>query len=242
MGDYPDWTDLVQVVGADIMVPIDVQGAYIMLPVDIQAQYVTLEMDIVAQTIGNIDVDIAAQSVGNIAVSIAASAVTLDVKITASSVTLNVNIAASSVTLTVSVSGTAQIDIETQSVGVSFQGEWQVEQGKQKHFRGSGTNISSGNFATVVSYTVPSGKNLYVYSFCFAIRATDAADRNNNQIGIASLFRADAAYLDFGANGGGSYTLGAPMKVAAYESINLLVYNMANHNCNLTGSVLGYEV
>lgn len=61
--DYPDWTDIIQIVGSDIMVPIDVQGAYIMMPVDIQAQYMTLNIDITAQTIGNLTIDVEAQSV-----------------------------------------------------------------------------------------------------------------------------------------------------------------------------------
>lgn len=62
--DYPDWSRLIQVIGSDIMIPIDIQGAYIMMPVDIQAQYVNLNIDIVAQTVGDINIDIDAQSVG----------------------------------------------------------------------------------------------------------------------------------------------------------------------------------
>lgn len=75
MGDYPDYTDVMQIIGSDIMVPIDLQAAYIMMPIDIQAQYVTLDIDIVAQTVGNITVDIAAQNVGNITIDIEAQSV-----------------------------------------------------------------------------------------------------------------------------------------------------------------------
>lgn len=64
MADYPDWTDLVHIVGTDIMVAIDLQAAYVQMPVDIQAQYITLAIDITAQTIENITIDIEAQSVG----------------------------------------------------------------------------------------------------------------------------------------------------------------------------------
>jgi hypothetical protein len=74
-GDYPDWTDLVHIIGTDIMVAVDIQGGYIMLPIDIQGQYITLEMDIVAQTIGNITIDIAAQTIGDLEITINAQAV-----------------------------------------------------------------------------------------------------------------------------------------------------------------------
>lgn len=38
--DYPDWTDMVQLIGTDIMLAIDIQGGYIMVPVDWQSQFV----------------------------------------------------------------------------------------------------------------------------------------------------------------------------------------------------------
>lgn len=63
VSDYPDWTDLIHLVGTDIMLAIDVQGAYIMMPVDIQAQYLTLDINIKAQDVV-INIDIEAQSVG----------------------------------------------------------------------------------------------------------------------------------------------------------------------------------
>ena len=116
MGDYPDYTDLVQLVGSDIMAPIDIQGAYIMLPVDIQAQYVTLEMDIVAQSIGNIAIDIAAQTVGNIGIDIKAQTLAqLNINLAASAITLNVNIQTSAVTLNVNITGSTTLDINIAS-------------------------------------------------------------------------------------------------------------------------------
>lgn len=63
MADYPDWTDLVHIVGTDIMIAIDLQGAYIMMPIDIQAQYIDLDINIKSQTV-DITIDIEAQSVG----------------------------------------------------------------------------------------------------------------------------------------------------------------------------------
>ena len=63
MGDYPDYTNIIQIVGSDIMIPINVQAAYIMMPVDIQAQYVDLDINIKSQEV-TINIDIDAQSVG----------------------------------------------------------------------------------------------------------------------------------------------------------------------------------
>jgi len=103
MGDYPDYTDVMMIIGSEIMVPIDVQGAYIMMPVDIQAQYVTLDIDIVAQTVGNIAVDLVAQTMGDITVDIKAQTI-----------------------------GNLTIDIEHQSVGVYTQPEWAVLQELEK--------------------------------------------------------------------------------------------------------------
>ena len=77
MADYPDYTSLMQIIGSDIMVPIDIQGAYIMMPVDLQAQYITLEIDIVAQTVGNLAVDINAQTIENIDIELNAQSIGL---------------------------------------------------------------------------------------------------------------------------------------------------------------------
>ena len=100
MGDYPDYTDLVQLVGSDIIVPIN-----------IQTQSITLAMDIVAQTVGNIGIDIKAQTLAELNVNIIASAVTLNINIASQTVNLNVNIL--SCVATINVSGTVNVAIGT---------------------------------------------------------------------------------------------------------------------------------
>ena len=82
--DYPDYTGIFHLIGADIMLPIDVQAAYIMMPVDIQAQYIDLDINIKSQT-------------ANVNVNIAASAVTLNVNLSSQSVNINIDIEAQSV-------------------------------------------------------------------------------------------------------------------------------------------------
>ena len=130
--DYPDWTDSVAIIAAEIMLPIDMQAAYIMMPVDIQAQYLTLDIDIVAQSVGNLTVDIAAASIGNIGIDIKAATI-----------------------------GNLTIDIEAQSVGMYLQPDWQVLQGTDKNLTGSAT-VTADSAAFVLDYTVTDGKTLYV--------------------------------------------------------------------------------
>ena len=85
-GDYPDYTSLMQIIGSDIMVPIDVQGAYIqmpvdiqgayiMMPVDIQAQYATLDINIKAATVDKIAIDIKTATIGNLSIDLKAQSV-----------------------------------------------------------------------------------------------------------------------------------------------------------------------
>jgi hypothetical protein len=86
MADYADWTESIELLGSEVMVPFDVQGAYIQvpmdlqgaliqMPVDIQGQYIDLKVDIVAQTVGSIAIDISAQTIGNLAISVSAQSV-----------------------------------------------------------------------------------------------------------------------------------------------------------------------
>ena len=224
MADYPDWTDLVQVVGSDIMVPIDVQGAYIMLPVDIQGQYLTL------------DIDIAAQSVGNIAVSIAASEVTLNINIQSSEIALNVDISAQSI-------GNLTIDIQAQSVGVYLQPEWAAKQGIDKNIRGLANDEGWGG-SLKVAYTVPEGKTLYITLVTAGGRANEEADGSKIQNIRVVLFNqtTETFVLETAGEGGVVVPLAKPVAVAEEEEINLFAYNYAAHHSNLYGTIMGYEV
>ena len=139
MADYPDWTDSVAIIAAEIMLPIDMQAAYIMMPIDIQAQYVNLNVDIVAQTIGAIDVDIAAASIGNIGIDIKAATI-----------------------------GNLTIDIEAQSVGVYLQPDWQVKAGTDKNIYAS-ASLADATWTKVLDYTVPTGKTFYLTQWGFMV-------------------------------------------------------------------------
>jgi len=156
-GDYPDWTTLIHLIGADIMMPIDIQGAYIMMPVDIQAQYLTLEIDIVAQTIGNIDVNLAAADVESINVDIAAQTI-----------------------------GDITVSIDAQNIGISLQPNWQIGQGHGKSWALTGSTLAVGGTASD-SYEVPAGKALYITEVTLACYATTEATRDTQTLGAVSI-------------------------------------------------------
>jgi hypothetical protein len=144
MADYPDWTDSVAIIAAEIMLPMDLQAAYIMMPVDIQAQYLTLNIDIVAQSVGDISVDIAAASIGNIGIDIKAATI-----------------------------GNLNIDIEAQSIGMYLQPDWQVKAGTDKNLSGTAT-VTGPSTAYVLDYTVTNGKTFHICQWGFLLEFNGA--------------------------------------------------------------------
>ena len=236
MGDYPDDTSLMQIIGSDIMVPIDLQAAYIMMPVDIQAQYLTLEIDIVAQSVGDITVDIAAQSIGNLAVNIAASAITLDINVASSDITLNVDIKAQTI-------ATLAIDIDAQSVAIIDQPNWAAINATDKNFT---TNAGSKTFGqnSYGTYTVPTGKKLYMCGMSFGINATSGTDGDLNQVGACYLQNVTTGiYIGWvGGNGGGGITFPKPIPISANQQLYYSVVTFANHTVNIWMTCWGYEL
>jgi hypothetical protein len=236
MADYPDWTDLVQIIGADIMVPIDMQGAYIMMPVDIQAQYVTLSIDITAQSVGDITVDIAAQSIGNIAVNIAASAVTLNVAIQSSAVTLNVDITAQTL-------GDITISIDAQTVGVYLNPDWQVKAGNGKVLVVDSTNKTFGQ-NDYTSYTVPAGKTYYITDLSLGAHAYGVDDAVYPQVCDVYLYNQTdgVAVGRVGGYGGGSVSFPSPRIITTGKELRLYVVSHTYAACTMHGVCGGYVI
>jgi len=214
MADYPDYTSLMQIIGSDIMVPIDIQAAYIMMPIDIQAQYVTLDIDIVAQSVGNIAIDIAAQSAGAISVDITAQTI-------------------------------AQLDIniDAQNVGVYLQPEWAAKTGIDKNFAYSVSNVAGGSQGSG-SYTVPSGKTLYICGMSFKISAYASANADLNQMGAMRIKnQTDGIELAcIGGNGGGSVTFSKPHVIPANKEFWYIYEVNTNHNCDIRIATWGFEI
>jgi len=99
-----------------------------------------------------------------------------------------------------------------------------------------------GSVATLMEYIVPAGKTIYVcglFGHCFAHAA---ANRNNNQM-VYSYVTIDATeVLTVGGNGGFSIAFPVPIKVVAGEDVGVGLQNIANHNCDLSATLLAYEV
>lgn len=212
--DYPDFTRLIQVIGSDIMIPIDVQAAYIMMPIDIQAQYVNLEVDIVAQTVGNIGIDIKAATVGNIGIDIKANTL-----------------------------GNLTIDIEAQSIAVYAGAEWNVKAGDGKTLTVSGTEYTFGS-SGYVSYTPTGGEIFYITYLCFNNYAHAAENADLNQMATAYLYnQTDSALIAIiGGNGGGSITFPAPLLVPTDKEVRLYIVEKSNHSCNINATCGGYVI
>lgn len=134
-------------------------------------------------------------------------------------------------------------DFEGGKSGVYSVAEWAAFEGNDKTLIHTGTNKASG-LGSVGSYAVPSDKTLYIISLSFEIHATNATDRDNNQTGVAALYRATplTIYCYFGGNGGGSILFGRPIKFATGEGVRYGVSNWSNHNCDYYITVWGYEV
>jgi len=243
---YPDWTKLMQVIGSDIQVPIDIQGSYIMMPVDIQAQYTTLEIDVVAQSVGNITIDIAAQSIGNLDINIAASAVTLDINIASQAANVDVNIAASAVTLnisgSVSITGVAQVDIEAQSVAVKPQAEWSPQQAQQKYFVFYDSGIGSGSWSQS-DYTVTTGKTLYITHISFYLLGYGATYDISGGAGLTLYNVSSGSYLAvIGGQSGNGVSFPTPLKVTSGQTIRVSIGNMTNQTLQGHACWAGYEI
>jgi len=186
----------------------------IKLPVDIQAQYVNLDVDVVAQTIGNLNVDIAAQTIGNLAVNIAASAITMNVTVT----------------------GTANINIIAQTVGIFLQPEWAAKEGTDKDLSGSSA-ADLGTAYMIITYTVPAGKTLFISHFGAHTRITSGNV-------IAKIWNHTTMIVKAITGGaqGCSMPLNKPIVIPGGEIAALVVEQMAADTQVVTGHIGGYEI
>jgi len=230
MADYPDYTTLMQILGSDIMLPIDIQGAYIQMPVDIQGQYVTLDIDIVAQSVGNLTIDIAAQSLGNLDINIAASAVTLNVAIQSSAVTLDVDITAQTI-------DNLKININAQDIGVYLQPEWSAKTGVDKNLTGVAT-ISSGFLTTILEYTVTSGKTFYISTWGFNMLASAGIMAILTKVVDAT----ETVIFCSGGQTGNAHSLNKPITVPGGGKVRVKCEQFTGGDVMVRASVGGYEI
>ena len=247
----PDFTQKadVNIIGQTIDVNIRIIGTDITLPIDIKAQSVSeLKIDIAAQSLSEIKVDIAAQSVSVLNINISSTSITIPIDIKSQSIgnikidiaaqsvgNLNVNIAASSITI--------DMNIKAQSVGISIQSEWQVQEGNLKNLFGTLLDVASGSGGYVISYTVPSGKTLYIYSVSVSSMARSTTEPSGEA--TFNLTAAGVGIWRVGVSAGcphAMHSFPTPLKVAAGKTIYIYGYNASDHTVHLTATLTGYEV
>jgi hypothetical protein len=248
-----DVTFNVHITASDVVFQATVTASEIMMPVDIQAQYITLDVGIVASSV-TLNVNITASAV-TLNVAITSSAVTLNVAITSSAVTLNIAIQSSAVTLdvnvtnatiavtgSVTITGAANVTITAQTVGVSIQGEWQTQQGFFKYGAGGGSLAPDAK--GYISYTPPSGKNLYIYGCTFCTRSLYTGGDNPQEMAceldvaeipvvVAVVAEAqETVFLQFTS----------PIRVPGTLTLKLYSTNIGTTNGGFLNSWWGYEV
>ena len=191
------------------------------MPVDIQAQYVTLNIDIVAQTVGNIGIDIKAQTVGNI----------------------NVNLAASDVTINVAVTGTANIQITAQTVGIYLQPEWAAKTGVDKDFDALSTDKPWLGSASG-TYTVPAGKTLYITDCSFFIRPVNEYDASRPLYFIGYLYNdtTGATFARISGIGGAVKVFSKPGTIPENEVFAYAIYSTSMVKTDIAVHANGFEV
>jgi len=214
MGDYPDWTDLVQIIGADIMVPIDIQGAYIMMPVDIQAQYVDLDVAITAENIANIMIALTAETMENIKIDIKAATIEH-----------------------------LLMEIDAQHVGIYLQPDWNALAGTDKNFNALTAALGTGLY-TSAEYSVPEGKTLYITHIAGWCYGSSDVNRDKIVIMGISIYDETAGAYVFasGGNGGCVANLSKPIVIPAEHNVWLMCWNFSAHPGDVRVSAGGYEI
>lgn len=133
-------------------------------------------------------------------------------------------------------------DFEGDKSAVFSKADWAALMGIDKDFSGIGTD-KAFNASTLVTYTVPAGKKLYIVQASIGIFASAVANADNNQFGYLYLYNATtAANLAFvGVNGGGSLMFPKPIALTALQVFRLYGVSKANHDVDIYISASGWE-
>jgi hypothetical protein len=157
--------------------PADTFGGILqsMVPLLILPQILPLFQQSLGQTLSSTTVNVRVESAtALIPISVEAATAIVPIEIRASQVTLNVNIASQTTTLNVTISGDAFVIISGQNVGVALTGTWQTFLGYNKVFWAEGQlpgnpGLNAKFSNTLLQYTVPTDRELYIESVNFNI-------------------------------------------------------------------------
>jgi hypothetical protein len=181
----------VKVESATALIPISIEATTVIMPIEIRASQVTLNVAIkqsdvtlkisIENSVVTLDVRVTNTSlnvvVTNSSLNVVVTNSSLDVRITNTSLNVvvtnsSLNVVVTNSSLNVTVVGDASIIISGQNVGVALTGTWQTFLGYNKvfWFEGQipGIPYLTDKFAnTLLQYTVPANRELYVESINF---------------------------------------------------------------------------
>ena len=220
----------VAITSCTVTLSVNITDSDIMMPVDIQAQYLTLDINIAASAV-------------TLNVNITASAVTLNIAIQSSAVTLNVNITNATIAVTgnVSITGRANVTITAQTVGISVQGEWQVEAGNLISGTAAG-NLTTGQIL-YSERTVAAGKRLFVYGCTYVTYSyVTGADNPQECITMAKVNGTAVAYAAVGeAQQYAPIQFNTPLRTDAGQVFRTQMQNVGGTTGSMALSWWGYE-
>lgn len=118
---------------------------------------------------------------------------------------------------------------------------WAAEEGLDKTFVNSAAAQGWGGF-TILNYTVPAGKTLYIVGFSFYELVDAAADYDHFLHVIAQIQVGGVTRLVTGGLTGRTVLLPVPFVVVATAAFQALAVNRSNVTCTIGLSAWGYEV
>jgi len=133
-------------------------------------------------------------------------------------------------------------DYQGEKAGLYPQPEWAAKEGTDKNIYAYGTNKDFGDYITG-SYTVPTGKTLFITGFSFIIGAETPTDYDHFLYAWGDIknFTTGVIKVRLGGVGGGSCTFPKPITFSAGEKVEFWVWNISNITCALGVTAWGYE-
>jgi len=224
----------VNIAAASVTIPINIAGSSINVPIDIKASSVTIPVSIQSSAV-TLNVNIASQSV-TLSVNIAGSNINVPVDIKAQSVTLNVNIAGASATVNVNVTNAyINLNFYGQTTGVKTEDIWSAEQGYNKIMGGSALIIGGGG-ASLITYTVPTGKKLYIAGISIT-----PLEYGTPFFGYLENTTDVITYIHFMNDRSVVILLPVPIPIPGGKTINLWVSNLASDSRHFYATILAWE-
>jgi hypothetical protein len=193
-----------------------IQSSLINIPINLQSSMVMMPVDIQGQY------------------------VTLDMNI--KSQTANINVTVANASITVVVSGTCNISIIAQNIGLSLIGDYASQNATDVNILAGAAGALTWQQSVNASYTVPAGKKYVIDSFSIYMVTDAAADYDHRMRIVVRLedLTAGADAIMFSCEGGGVINLNKPITVPTGHQLLLLISNYSNVSVHIYVYMHGY--